>query len=152
MGALDTGLPLYAMVFGSVYAMLALRFTRTTRRGDEDWRTRWRALAPAHRRSILATMRRGDPVTDADDAELGPRAVAQSDFVRRAMRPMEAFSVPSTVALLAFGIVAGDAVIVAIGATTLIFLGVTSTVSTWSRRRLHAGAATTRRWFDAAER
>jgi hypothetical protein len=52
------------------------RATRRMRKeGDQDWRERWRALDPERRKRILATMRRGEALTDPEDAELGARAV-----------------------------------------------------------------------------
>jgi hypothetical protein len=99
-----------------VYLIVTRRAIRRMRQGDEEWRQRWRQLDPPRRKAIRAHMKRGEAVPDREDAELAIRAVAQIDYVKRAMAPMTLFSVFLVVVFLGVGVVSGDTIFIVIGA------------------------------------
>jgi hypothetical protein len=117
---------------------------RSMRAGDEEWRARWRRLAPDRRRSILRTMRRGEPVRDRLDAELAIRAVAQLDHVRRALRPLHATYVPLLVAMVVIGLAGGWTGLAVIAGAGLAASALLAGIARQRRRRLQESVERTR--------
>jgi hypothetical protein len=129
----------------AIYMMSAHRAIRRMRAGDKEWRTHWRRLERSRRRAIRRKMNRGQPVDRPEDAEMLVRAVAQTDYVMRAMTPMTVTSKLIVIAMLVGGIAAGVPFLivcgtVGMGSTTLLDL-----LSRSQRRAYHAAAAATRR-------
>jgi Flp pilus assembly protein TadB len=132
----DTAVTIIIGVGAVASAILTPRSIRTMRRGDDDWRRRWRALEPAHREEIVRALRRGEPLTDPADAELGTRAVAQLDHIRRAMRPIERLGIVVLAALLIAWLIGGRTVAAIIVAATLAFVALLDVVLRRRRRRM----------------
>jgi hypothetical protein len=131
-----------------VYVVLALRFIRMSRAGDEDWRHRWRQLDANRRRSIRKRMKRGEAIRDGEDAELALRAVAQINYIRKAMAPVTLVSMFLVVAWLVVGAVSGSAILIIVGACGLVLSGVFGLAARWQRYRYERSTAATRRLHD----
>lgn len=93
-------------------------------------------------------MRQGRPVREPEDVELALRAIAQLDYVRAAMRPLELVSMPVLVVLVIVAIATGLTFIAIAGGVGLAG-SATLQVLAWQRRRqLQRSAQATRRFTD----
>jgi hypothetical protein len=77
-------------------------------------------------------MQRGEAVPDPEDAEVAIRAVAQIEYVRRAMPPMIRVSMLLVVAFLVTGVVSGSTILIVIGA---LGVGSATVFGLFSRRQ-----------------
>lgn len=85
---------------------------------------------------------------DREDAELAVRAVAQIDYVRKAMAPMTLISLVLVLAILVVGVVSASTVLIVVGG---VGLGCGAVLDLLSRRQRHLyqkSAAATRRVHD----
>lgn len=137
-------LTLVLLAVAGIYLVLVRRSTSRLRHGDREWRERWRALEPARRRTILQTMRQGQPVHDPEDAELALRAISQIDYVRTAMRPIDLFLTPALIVVAIAGIFVGLPVLAVIAGVGLAVSAVLHLLSSRRRRRLQRSADATR--------
>ena len=123
-----------------IWVILAPRAARKIRQGDEEWRKAWGALDPARRKAITQKMRRGDPIDDPADAELGLRAIVQVDHVKDAMRLTSVLGTLVLGLLLIGGIVEDEPVRVLIAGAGLALSTLMAGLS-WLRQRQRQLAA-----------
>lgn len=129
----------------ALYVMTVRRSIKRLRTGDAEWRRRWRQLDPQRRRTIRHRMRRGQPASDPEDADLLVRAVGQVDHVVRAMAPMTTSSLLIIAAMLVGGIVSGAAFLILAGAIGFVSWGVLDLLSRRQRSMYHRSASSTQR-------
>ena len=134
------------LIGGVLLLIVSLRARRSMLEGsDEEWRRQWQALAPERRKAIRRSLRRGEAMHDANDAELALRAVAQTEHVRRSMRPITIVAVPMLSIWLVAGVLA-DQLILVVGTALALALGVVlAPVSWFQTKRLRQSAEATRR-------
>jgi hypothetical protein len=137
-------LTVIAFAVGVISLAVVPRSLRKMRQGDEEWRERWGALDPNQRKAILREMRRGEPVRDPDDAELALRAVAQLDYVRGAMCPVDRAWTLALIALVIAGLVEDQQVIAIVAAMGLVLGTLFAGIARLRRHRLHQSAERTR--------
>lgn len=125
--------------------ILTRRFARSARQGDEEWRRRWRELDPARKQSIRRKMKRGEAVPDPEDAELARRAVAQVDYIRKAMAPLVIINMVVVLAFLAVGIASGLTFLIVVAAAGLGSTAVLDVLSRHQRRQHRQSVAATER-------
>ena len=122
----------------------AIRRLRALKEEGRAFRERWRGLDPARRREISRTLRRGQPVTDPQEAELALEAIRNGERVVHALRPMQLVYAPALVGLLVFAFVEHSRFLVVTGVAVVGFVVLTSLLQWERRRKLRAAAAATR--------
>ena len=121
-----------------------LRRLRALKEEGRAFRERWRKLDPARRREISRTIRRGEPVTDPQEAELALEAIRNGERVAQAVRPFQLLYAPALVALLVYGFVEHIRFLIVSGATVVGVVALTQLLGWQRMRKLHAAAAATR--------
>jgi hypothetical protein len=140
---------LLAIILGPAAAFLYLISARASikrlRTGDEEWRQRWRELDPDRRKAIRARMKSGEAVQDHEDAELSLRAIAQVNYVRKAMAPMSRSGLLLVVLVLVVGVITDSVVFLALGVFGLGSGAVFDLLARRQRKRYQRSATATKR-------
>jgi hypothetical protein len=144
--ALDIFLAVLLVLSLAVLVMFRpmLRRLRALKEEGRAFRERWRKLDPARRREISRTIRRGEPVTDPQEAELALEAIRNGERVAQAVRPFQLLYAPALVALLVYGFVEHSRFLIVSGATVVGVVALTQLLGWQRMRKLHAAAAATR--------
>jgi hypothetical protein len=135
------------VVLAAVHLMLfrpAIRRLRVLKVDGRTFRERWRELDPARRREISRTIRRGQPVTDPQDAQLAPEAIRNGERVAEAVRPLQLLYAPALVGFFVYALVERNRFLIVFGAA-IVGSMVLARLFVWQRtRKLRAAAAATR--------
>jgi hypothetical protein len=144
--ALDIFLAVLLVLSLAVLVMFRpmIRRLRALKEEGRAFRERWRELDPARRREISRTIRRGQAVTDPQEAELALEAIRNGEQVVHALRPLQLVYAPALVGLLVFAFVEHSRFLVVVGAVIAGFVALTSLLQWQRRRKLRAAAAATR--------
>jgi hypothetical protein len=121
-----------------------IRRLRALKEEGRAFRERWRELDPARRREISRTLRRGQPVTDPQEAKLALEAIRNGERVVEAVRPFQLLYAPALVALVVYASVEHSRFLRIAGAAVAGFVVLTSLLQWQRRRKLRAAAAATR--------
>ena len=121
-----------------------IRRLRAVKEDGRDFRRRWRALEPGRRREITHALRRGQAVTDPQEAELALEAIRNGERVVHALRPLQLLYAPALAGLLAYGFVEHSRFLIVTGAAIVGFVAATSLLQWQRARKLRAAAAATR--------
>jgi hypothetical protein len=122
----------------------SIRRLRALKEEGRDFRRRWRELAPARRREITRAIRRGEAVTDPQEAELALEAIRNGERVAEAVRPLQLLYAPALVGFLVFGFVEHSRFLIIFGVAVVGFVAATWLLG-WQRiRKLRAAAGATR--------
>ena len=121
-----------------------LRRLRALKEEGRAFRERWRKLDPARRREISRTIRRGEPVTDPQEAELALEAIRNGERVAQAVRPFQLLYAPALVALVVYALVEHTRFLLIAAAAIIGFFALTWLLQWQRTRKLRAAAAAIR--------
>jgi hypothetical protein len=144
--ALDIFLAVLLVLSLAVLVMFRpmIRRLRALKEEGRAFRERWRALDPARRREISRTIRRGQPVTDPQEAELALEAIRNGERVVEVVQPFQLLYAPTLVALVVYALVEHSRFLIVAAAAIIGFVALTSLLHWQRMRKLHAAAAATR--------
>jgi hypothetical protein len=132
------------VVVAAANLILVLRLIRRLRAVKEEgleFRRRWRELEPGRRRAIKRAVRRGQAVSDPQEARLALKAIENGERVFAALRPFQLLY-PSTFAAVLVLALVEQTRFVAVGVAVLGALFAFTWLSHWQRmRKLRASAA-----------
>ena len=121
-----------------------LRRLRALKEEGRAFRERWRELDPARRREISRTIRRGQPVTDPQEAKLALEAIRNGERVGEAMRPLQLLYLPAALGFFVFAVFEHSRFLIFFG-SALVGLFVAAWVFHRLRmRKIRAAAAATK--------
>lgn len=106
-------------------------------------------MEPSRRIAITAALRRGEALTNEEDAELLYRTDARLDYVRRASRVWELMSIPIVAAVIAYAVAEGAWVAYIVVVLGFAWWLVASATSAHQSRRRKRSVAATRALYDA---
>ena len=121
-----------------------IRRLRALKEDARAFRERWRELDPARRREISRTIRRGQPVTNPQEAELALEAIRNGERVAEAVRPLQLLYGPALVALVVYALVEHTRFLLIVGAAFVGSFALTWFLQRQRTRKLRAAAAATR--------
>jgi hypothetical protein len=122
----------------------SIRRMRAVREEGREFRRRWRALAPARRRELMRAVRRGQPLTDPQEAELALEAIRNDERIAAALRPLQLMYAPAIAGIVVFGLVEHEHFLIVVAAAIVALLAV-SRLLLWQRaRKLRQTAAALR--------
>ena len=128
----------------------AIRRLRALKEEGPAFRERWRQLDPARRREILRAIRRGQPVTDPQEAELALEAIRNGERVAAAVQPFQLLYPPALVAFTVYAFAEHSRFLIVFGAV-LVGLVAATWLLQWQRTRRRRSAAAATRARGAAQ-
>ena len=93
---------------------------------------------------VSRALRRGQPVTDPQEAKLALEAIRNGEQVVHALRPLQLVYAPALVGLLVYAFVEHSRFLVVVAAVVVGFVALTSLLQWHRRRNLRVAAAATR--------